>query len=65
MQLPQRVSNTRSKEPTKQKPQVALRKPEYPNRVFVVESGHRALALIDLQTVGGDLTSEQFVYLYK
>ena len=28
-------------------------------------NGHPALALIDLQTIGGDLLSAQFVYLYK
>ena len=28
-------------------------------------NGHPALALIDLQTIGGDLFSAQFVYLYK
>ena len=28
-------------------------------------NGHPALALIDLQTIGGDLISAQFVYLYK
>ena len=28
-------------------------------------NGHPALALIDLQPIGGDLISAQFVYLYK
>ena len=28
-------------------------------------NGHPALALIDLQTLGGDLISAQFLYLYK
>ena len=50
---------------SKRKPQVAIRKPLDPNRVFVKVNGHPALALIDLQTIGGDIISPQFVYLYK
>ena len=65
MQLPQPVGKTKSKEKTKRKPQVAIREPHDPNRVFVKVNGHPALALIDLQTIGGDLISAQFVYLYK
>ena len=65
MQLQQPVGETRSKEKTKQKPQVAVREPLDPNRVFVNVKGHPALALIDLQTIGGDLIRAQFVYLYK
>ena len=63
MQLQQPVGKTRWKEKTKQKPQVAVREPLDPNRVFVKVNGHPALALIDLQTIGGDLISAQFVYL--
>ena len=48
MQLQQPVGKTRSKERTKQKPQVAVREPLDPNRVFVKVNGHPALALIDL-----------------
>ena len=62
---PAAVGKTRSKEKTKRKPQVPIREPLDPNRVFVKVNGHRALALIDLQTIGGDLISAQFVYLYK
>ena len=65
MQLQQPVGKTRSKEKTKQKPQVAVREPLDLDRVFVKLNGHPALALIDLQTIGGDLISTQFVYLYK
>ena len=65
MQLQQPVGKTRSKEKTKRKPQVAIRKPLDRNRVFVKVNGHPALALIDLQTIGGDLISAQFVSLYK
>ena len=65
MQLQQPVGKTRSKEKTKRKPQVAIIEPLDPNRVIVKVNGHPALALIDLQTLGGDLISAQFVYLYK
>ena len=65
MQLQQPVGNTRSKQETKQKPQVAFRKPLDPNRVFVKVNGHPAFLLIDLQTIGGDLISAQFRYLHK
>ena len=65
IQLQQPVGNTRLKEKTQQKPHVAIREPLDPNRVFVKVNGHPALALIDLQTIGGDLISAQFVYLYK
>ena len=57
MQLQQPVGKTRSKENTKQKPQVAIREPLDPNRGFVKVNGHPALALIDLQTIGRDLIS--------
>ena len=36
-----------------------------PNRVFVKVHSHTANALLDLQTIGIDLSSVQFVYLYK
>ena len=65
MQLQQPAGKTSLKEKTKQKPQVAVREPLDPDRVFVKVNGHTALALIDLQTIGGDLISAQFVYLYK
>ena len=65
MQLQQSVGKTRSKEKTKQKPQVATREPHHPNRVLGKVNGHPALALIDLQTMGGGLISAQFVYLYE
>ena len=65
MQSQQPVGKTRSKEKTKQKAQVAGREQLDPNRVFVKVNGHPALVLIDLQTIGGDLISPQFVYLYK
>ena len=65
MQLQRPVGKTRLKEKTKQKPQVAIRSPLDPNRVCVKVTGHLALALIDLQTMGGDLIRAQFVYLYK
>ena len=65
MQLQQPVGKTRSKDQTKQKPQVAIREELDPNRVFVKLHSHPALTLIDLQTIGGDLISAQFVYLYK
>ena len=65
MQLQQPVGKTRSKQKTKQKPEVAIGEPLDPNRVFVKVNGHPALALIDLQRIGGDLISAQFVYLHK
>ena len=65
MQQQQPVGKTRFKEKTAQKPQVAIREQLDPNRVFVKVNSHAALALIDLQTIGGDLISAQFVYLYK
>ena len=65
MQLQQPVGKTRSKEENKQKPQVAVGEPLDPNPVFVNVEGHPALALINLQTIGGDLISARFVYLYK
>ena len=65
LQLQQPVGKHSSKEKTKQKPQVAIRKPLDPNRVFVKVNGYPAPALIDLLTIGGDLISAQFVYLYK
>jgi len=34
------------------------------SRVRVKVNGHPALALLDLQTTGGDLINAQFVYLY-
>ena len=65
MQLHQPVGTTRFKEKTKQKPHVAIGEPLDPNRVFIKVNGHPALAWIDLQTIGGDLISAQFVYLYQ
>ena len=65
MQLHQAVGRTRSKERTKQKPQVAIREPLDPNLVFVNVNAHLTLTPMDLQTIGGDLISAQFVYLYK
>ena len=65
MQLQQPVGKTRSQEKTKQKPQEAIRESLDPNRGFVKVNGHPALALIALQTIGRDLISAQFVYLYK
>ena len=65
MQLQQPVGTTRFQEKTKQKPQVGIREPLKPNRVFVKVNGHLAPTLIDLQTIAGDLISAQFVYLYK
>ena len=65
MQLQQPFGGTRSKEKAKPKPRVAIREPLDPNRVLVKVNGHLALVLIDLQTIGGDLISAQFVYLYK
>ena len=65
MQLQQPVGITRSKEKTKQKPHVAIMEPIDPNGVFGKVNGQPALAPIDLQTIGGDLISAQFVYLYK
>ena len=65
MQLQEPVGQTWLQEETKQKPQVAIREPLDLNRVLVKVNGHPALALIDLQTIGGDLISPQFVYLYE
>ena len=65
MQLQRPVGKTRLKARSKQKPQVAIRESLDPNRVFVKVNGHPVLAPIDLQTIGGDLISAQFVYLYK
>ena len=65
MQLQQPVGKTRSKEKTNGKRRVAIRERHDSNRVFVKVTGHPALPLIDLQTIGGDLISAQFVYLYK
>ena len=59
------MRKTRSKEKSKQKLQVAIRKLLHPNRVFVKVNCHQALSLIDPQTIGVDLISAQFVYLYK
>ena len=59
------MGKTRSKEKNKQKPQLTSREPLDPNRVFVKVNRHPALALIDLQTIGGDLISAEFVYWYK
>ena len=65
MQLQQLVGKPRLEEEHKQKPQVAIREPLDPNLVFVEMHRHSALAPIDQQTIGADLISEQFVYLYK
>ena len=48
MQLQQPVRKTRLKGKIKQKPQVAIREPLNPNRIFVKMNGHLGLALIDL-----------------
>jgi len=48
----------------KPKPQPAI-KPLDNSKVQVQINGHKALALVDLQTKGGDLINSQFVYLYK
>ena len=58
-------SKTRSQGNTKLKPQVAIREPLDPNGIFVKVNGHPPLALIDLQTIGGDRIRAQLVYLYK
>ena len=65
MRLQQPACITKSKKKTKQKPQVAIREPLTSNRVFVKWNGHQTLPPIDLQTIGGDLISTQFVCLYK
>ena len=65
MRLQQPARKTRSKEKTKQKPEVAIGEQLDLNRVFVQVNGHPALALIELQTIAGDLISAQFVYLCK
>ena len=65
MQLQQPVGKTRSEESQKQKPQLAFREPLNPNQGVIKVSGHPVLAPIDLQTIGRDLISAQFVYLYK
>ena len=64
MQLLQPVGKSRQKEKTKEKPQVAITKPLYPNRVFGNVNVHPGLAPIDLWTIGGDLIRATFVYLY-
>ena len=64
MQLQRPVGKNRSKNKTKQKPQVAIREPPDTNRVFVMVNGHPTLSLIELQTIGVDLISAQVVYLY-
>ena len=50
---------------TKQKPQVGITKPLDPNHIFDKVDGHPALAPIDLLTIRQDLSSVEFVYLYK
>ena len=64
MQLQQAVGKTRLKEKTKQKPQVAIWEPLDQNRVFGKVKGYLALALINLQTIGGELIRAQVGYLY-
>ena len=65
MQVLQPVGKTRSKQNTKQEPQVTIREPHDLNRVFIKVNGHPALAVIDVQTIAGDLISAQLVYPYK
>ena len=65
MRLQQPVRKTRFRAKREQEPQVVLEKPLHPNRVFVKVNGHPAIALIDLQTIGGELINAQFMYLYK
>ena len=57
MDRQQAVGKTRSKEKTKQIPQVAIRDPLNGNRVLVKVNSHPALALNDLQTITGNLIS--------
>ena len=59
------MGKTRWKEKTKQKPKVAIRESLDTNGGFVKVNSHPALALIDLQTIGRDLISAEFVYLHK
>lgn len=65
MELQQPVGKTTYKGNTKQKPQVSIWEPRDSNRVFVEVNGHRTVALIEVQTMAGDLIYAQFVYLYK
>lgn len=64
MQLQQPEVKSRSKAMIKQTPQVAIKEPLDPNRVFIKLNGHPVLALVDLQNVRCDLISAQFVCLY-
>ena len=49
----------------KQKAQVAIGEVHNQNRVCVKVNGHPAFALLDLQTIAGDLNSTEFMYLYE
>jgi hypothetical protein len=48
----------------RQLPKKAIEAPDN-SKVQVKVNGHTALALVDLQTKGGDLINSQFVYLYQ
>jgi len=56
------ITNNNYKGKTKAKPQ-SNEELDY-SRVQVKVNGHPALALVDLQTTGGDLINAQFVHLY-
>ena len=55
-----------NKDKIKKQPQFEATKPEPTDfsKVLVKDDGHPALALVDLQTQGGDLIDFKFVYLY-
>jgi len=48
----------------KPKPKPAI-EPLENSKVQVQINGHKALALVDLHTKGGDLINSEFVYVYK
>jgi len=56
------ITKNNYKGKTKAKPQ-STEELDY-RRVRVNVNGHPALALVDLQTTGGDLINAQFVHLY-
>ena len=55
-----------NKDQIKERPQFKATKPEPTNfsKILVKANGHPALALVDLQTQGGDLINSKFVHLY-
>jgi len=57
------ITKNNYKGKTKAKPQ-STEELDY-SRVRVKVNGHPALALVDLQTTGGDLINEQFMHLYS